>query len=75
MRSRWIAKIVGQSIYAPSSCLVVCQPRLSEQKNEEKYTELPLCLIREKYEHLPNGPEFIANLQKSLELRLWLKTH
>ncbi|CAE7236311.1 unnamed protein product [Symbiodinium sp. CCMP2592] len=28
---------------------------LSETKDKETFTELPLCLIKEKYEHLPGG--------------------
>ena len=43
--------------------------RLSEQKNEEMFQELPLCQIKEMYEHLPGGKEFLAELQASPNLR------
>ena len=39
--------------------------RLSETKEKETFTELPLCLIREKYEHLPGGPAFIKSILDS----------
>ena len=39
--------------------------RLSESKEKEKFVELPLCLIREKYEGLAGGKDFVENLLKS----------
>ncbi|CAE7242808.1 NaCP60E, partial [Symbiodinium pilosum] len=38
---------------------------LSEQKTKEKFVELPLCLIKERYEKLPGGKELIADILKS----------
>ncbi|CAE7655509.1 NaCP60E [Symbiodinium sp. CCMP2592] len=38
---------------------------LSESKEKEKFIELPLCIIRQRYEGLPGGKEFVENLQKS----------
>ncbi|CAE7240660.1 NaCP60E [Symbiodinium pilosum] len=35
---------------------------LSEDKTKEKYSELPLCRIREQYEHLPGGKQYVADL-------------
>ena len=42
--------------------------RLSENRNEEVFEELPLCEIKQKYEHLPGGAKFIADLQASRNL-------
>ncbi|CAE7816404.1 unnamed protein product [Symbiodinium sp. CCMP2456] len=38
---------------------------LSENKDKETYTEMPLCLIKEKYEKLPGGPAFIQSIVDS----------
>ncbi|CAE7469776.1 unnamed protein product, partial [Symbiodinium sp. CCMP2456] len=35
---------------------------LSENKEKETFEELPLALIKEKYEHLPGGPKLIADI-------------
>ena len=44
--------------------------RLSENRNEEVFEELPLREIKQKYEHLPGGPKFVADLQSSRSLSL-----
>ena len=41
------------------------QLRMSEDKTEETFIELPLCLIRQKYAGVPNGEKFIQDLQTS----------
>ncbi|CAE7501413.1 NaCP60E [Symbiodinium sp. CCMP2592] len=38
---------------------------LSESQNTEQFIELPLCEIKEKYEKLPGGDKFIADLISS----------
>ncbi|CAE7329314.1 NaCP60E, partial [Symbiodinium microadriaticum] len=38
---------------------------LSESTTKEKFTELPLCIIREKYERAPGGKKFIEDILKS----------
>ena len=42
--------------------------RLNEDSTKEKFIELPLCLIREKYEKLPGGRKFVDDLLASGEL-------
>ena len=46
-------------------CCDTLHMRLSESKEKEKFVELPLCLIREKYEGLAGGKDFVENLLKS----------
>ncbi|CAE7251100.1 unnamed protein product [Symbiodinium pilosum] len=38
---------------------------LSEDKSKEKFTEMPLCLIRQKYEPLPGGKQFVKDIIQS----------
>ncbi|CAE7820378.1 Rrbp1 [Symbiodinium sp. CCMP2456] len=38
---------------------------LSENKEKEQFTELPLCLIRQKYDGVPGGKAFVENLLAS----------
>ena len=57
-------------LQALSACYAMRYPRLSEQKTNEKFVELPLCLIKERYEKLPGGKELIADILKSLCLKL-----
>ena len=45
--------------------------RLSEDKSKEKFTEMPLCLIRQKYEGLPGGKKFVEDIIASIILSNW----
>ena len=46
---------------------VVClnHLRLSENKTKEKFQELPLCMIRKKYEGTDAGKRFVEQLLQS----------
>ena len=40
--------------------------RLSESKEKELFEELPLCIIQQRYAHLPDGgAEFVKELKQS----------
>ena len=39
--------------------------RLSEDKNKERFVEMPLCMIRLKYKNVPGGDKFVENLISS----------
>ena len=39
--------------------------RLNEDSTKEKFQELPLCLIKEKYEKLPGGKKFVEDIMSS----------
>ena len=43
-------------------CLQFDYLRLSESKEKEQFTELPLCLIRQKYDGVAGGKAFVDNL-------------
>ena len=45
--------------------LAPAQLRLSEDKTKEQYVELPLCVIRQKYQGVPGGDKFVEDLLKS----------
>ncbi|CAE7248308.1 NaCP60E [Symbiodinium sp. CCMP2592] len=38
---------------------------MSENSEKEKFVELPLCQIIEKYAHLPGGEQFVKDIQAS----------
>ena len=46
------------------------QIRIAQNETKERYVELPLCEIKEKYEKLPGGKEFVADIVASAFLRL-----
>lgn len=47
---------------------------MSESKDKEKFIELPLCEIMERWGKLPGGEQFVKDIQASWSLRLWLCT-
>ncbi|CAE7486611.1 NaCP60E [Symbiodinium necroappetens] len=38
---------------------------MQEDKSKEKFTEMPLCLIIEKYKNAPGGKQFVQDILKS----------
>lgn len=48
--------------------------RMSESKDKEKFIELPLCEIIQKWGSLPGGEQFVKDIQSSWSLRLRLHT-
>ena len=46
---------------------------MSENKEKEKFVELPLCEIISKWGNLPGGEQFVKDIQTSRSLRLCLR--